>query len=139
MDLPTLSWAVHRLNGVCAPVNAAFTERELAEQLERAKAKVLFTVRPLLAVALQAAKRCGIPERRVYLCDMYDRQESTKCPGFTTISDLLAKGASAPKIDLLKWTPGQSKRQIAFLSHSSGTSGHPVCALPIHSSMAQLI
>ncbi|KAM5353379.1 hypothetical protein ACJ41O_000029 [Fusarium nematophilum] len=55
--------------------------------------------------------------------------------GLMTIGDLLAKGATAPDIEDLKWARGRSKQQIAFLSHSSGTSGPPKVAMITHANI----
>ncbi|KAF4466755.1 4-coumarate-- ligase-like 7 [Fusarium albosuccineum] len=125
IDIPTLTWAVHRLNGVCAPVNSAFTSWELAQQLQKTSVKVLFTVLPLLEVAKEAAKQCGIPEHRIYVCEMHGIDQPTSNRDFLTIGDILAKGKTAPELEALQWAPGRSQQQVAFLSHSSGTSGAP--------------
>lgn len=46
---------------------------------------------------------------------------------FKTVGQLIADGARLPKLEELKWTKGQGKRQTAYLCYSSGTSGLPVC------------
>jgi len=127
VDISTLTWAVHRINGATQPVSAIFNEKELAEQLRNSKAKVIFTVLPLLETSLKAAKMCSIPEKRVYICDMPGDGPSP----LITLSQLLARGGSLPPLEPMKWSPGQSKRQVAIISHSSGTSGVPVSRLPL--------
>ncbi|KAJ3543463.1 hypothetical protein NM208_g3566 [Fusarium decemcellulare] len=135
IDIPTLTWAVHRLNGVCAPVNSAFTSWELAQQLQKSSVKVLFTVLPLLEVAKEAAKQCGIPEHRIYVCEMHGVDHPTRNRDLLTIGDILAKGKTAPELEELQWAPGRSQQQVAFLSHSSGTSGAPKVAMITHANL----
>ena len=40
----TLAYAVHRLNGIATPANAAYSASELEFQLKSSGAKALFTV-----------------------------------------------------------------------------------------------
>jgi acyl-CoA synthetase (AMP-forming)/AMP-acid ligase II len=43
-----------------------------------------------------------------------------------TLDQLIQQGKSLPKVQKLKWSPGQGARTAAFLCYSSGTSGLPV-------------
>jgi acyl-CoA synthetase (AMP-forming)/AMP-acid ligase II len=115
---------------VLAPVSAAYNEVELATLLMKSKAKAIFTVVPLLAIARKAADLCNIPQKHVYVSDLPG--ESVMPLGTTTLAQLLERGQQLPALDSLKWTPGQSERQTAFLSHSSGTSGLPKLAAVSH-------
>jgi long-subunit acyl-CoA synthetase (AMP-forming) len=65
IEIMTLSWALHRLNGVSSPANAAYSADELCFQLTNSGSKVLFTVMPLLDVALKAAAKANIPQNRI--------------------------------------------------------------------------
>ncbi len=127
----TLTWAIHRNNGVSSPANAAYSADELRHQLTNAGAKCLFTVEPLLPVALDAAKRAGIPKERVYICELPDQALGGAKPtkGFKTVTQLIKEGSSLPELEPLKWSKGQGTRQTAFLCYSSGTSGLPVSLL----------
>ncbi len=44
IDSMTLAYAVHRLDGVVSPANAAYSASELEFQLKNSRAKALFTV-----------------------------------------------------------------------------------------------
>lgn len=44
IDTMTLAYAIHRLNGIATPANAAYSAPELEFQLKSSGAKVLFTV-----------------------------------------------------------------------------------------------
>ena len=121
----SLSWAIHRINGVSSPANAAYNADELRHQLTNSGAKVLFTVMPLLQTALEAAAKANIPKEKVYICEMPNDPPIPK--EFKTLSQLIKEGESLPEIEPIKWTKGQGARQTAFLCYSSGTSGLPVC------------
>lgn len=120
----TLSWAIHRLNGVSSPANAAYNADELRHQLTNSGAKILFTVLPLLPVALEAADKAKIPRNKVYIVEMPGDKNVPQ--EFKTLNQLLKEGESAPELEPVKWTKGQGARQTAFLCYSSGTSGLPV-------------
>lgn len=81
---------------------------------------------PALDTALEAAKASGIPKERVYILDMPKQFSGDKTVPFKTVNQLVIEGARLPKLEPLKWSPGQGKRQTAFLCYSSGTSGLPV-------------
>ncbi|RVX69135.1 hypothetical protein B0A52_06849 [Exophiala mesophila] len=123
IDIMTLSWAIHRLNGVSSPANAAYNADELRHQLTNSGAKILFTVLPLLPVALEAAEKANISKDKIYIVEMPGDKNVPK--GFKTLNQLLQEGESAPELEPIKWTKGQGARQTAFLCYSSGTSGLP--------------
>ena len=129
----TLNWAIHRNNGVSSPANAAYSADELRHQLTNAGAKSLFTVIPLLPVALDAAAKAGIPKERVYICELPDQALGGAQPakGFKTLTQLIKEGSSLPEIEPIKWSTGQGSRQTAFLCYSSGTSGLPVSSVSL--------
>ncbi|OQV03944.1 AMP-binding enzyme domain-containing protein isoform 1 [Cladophialophora immunda] len=123
IDIMTLNWAIHRLNGISAPANAAFNADELSYQLTNSGSKVLFTVMPLLQTALDAAAKSNIPRKNVYICEMPNDPPIPK--EFKTLSQLTKQGKSLPELEPIKWEKGQGARQTAFLCYSSGTSGLP--------------
>jgi acyl-CoA synthetase (AMP-forming)/AMP-acid ligase II len=123
VDIMTLSWAIHRLNGVSSPANAAYSAEELNYQLTNSGCQCLFTVLPLLDTALKAAEKAKIPRSKVYICEMPGDKDYP--PEFKRLSQLTKAGESLPEVEPLKWTKGQGARQTAFLCYSSGTSGLP--------------
>jgi acyl-CoA synthetase (AMP-forming)/AMP-acid ligase II len=124
----TLTWAIHRLNGVSSPANAAYSADELRHQLTNSGATCLFTVAPLLSTALEAAAIAGIPKERIYICDLPDEAtgDATASSEFKTLTQLIKEGSSLPELEPIRWPKGQGARQTAFLCYSSGTSGLPV-------------
>lgn len=124
----TLNWAIHRLNGISSPANAAYSVEELMHQLNDSGATALFTCLPLLPVALDAASKAGIPKKRIYICELPEQaQGGLKADDeFKTLGQLINDGSSLPALEPIKWGAGQGARQTAFLCYSSGTSGLPV-------------
>jgi long-subunit acyl-CoA synthetase (AMP-forming) len=128
----TLAYAVHRLNGILTPANAAYSAPELEYQLKSAGAKALFTCIPLLETSLQAAKTIGIPNKHVYILEMPKEITGGKSVPFQSVDDLIVKGRKLDRLESLKWEKGQGAKQTAFLCYSSGTSGLPVRMLPLY-------
>ncbi|KAG4413272.1 hypothetical protein IFR04_013591 [Cadophora malorum] len=125
VDSMTLAYAVHRLNGIATPANAAYSASELEFQLKSSGAKALFTCIPLLETSLQAAKAVGIPKERVYILELPKELSGDKPVPFKTASQLIEAGSKLPTLEALKWEKGQGAKQTAYLCYSSGTSGLP--------------
>jgi ribosome assembly protein SQT1 len=127
----TISWAIHRLNGISCPASAAYTAPELAFQLKNSGAKCIFTCAALLPIACKAAEIASIPANRIYLCPVAQSSASRKeaSTEMKTLDDLISKGKLLPALENMRWTAGQGKRQTAFICYSSGTSGLPVRTL----------
>ena len=117
---------MHRLSGIVTPASAAYSASELEHQLRTSTAKALFTCVPLLDAALQAADAVSLPRDKVFLLPV-PGDTPDKRKGFVTVDDLADEGKSLPPLKPLVWVKGQGKRQTAYLSYSSGTSGLPVC------------
>jgi acyl-CoA synthetase (AMP-forming)/AMP-acid ligase II len=120
----SLNWAIHRVNGISSPANAAYSVEELRHQLVFSGCKALFTVKSLLPIALQAAAQANLPKDRIYICEMPG--DNDQKPEYKTVSQLIENGKRLPELDPIRWSPGQGARQTAFLCYSSGTSGLPV-------------
>jgi acyl-CoA synthetase (AMP-forming)/AMP-acid ligase II len=122
-----LAWATHRLGGVQSPANAQYSVDEVVYQLKDSEAKCIFTCIPLLQATIEAAVKVGIPKNRIYILEMPAvLLGGAKAEGFTTLSDLVARGKKLPELEPLKWSKGEGARRAAFLCYSSGTSGLPV-------------
>lgn len=131
IDIMTLNWAIHRVNGISSPANAAYSVDELRHQLVFSGCKALFTVMPLLPIALEAAEKANLPKDRIYICEMpHDRQ--TPAP-YKTLSQLVESGQRGSALEPIRWKRGQGERQTAFLCYSSGTSGLPVSVCQLES------
>ncbi|KAF1836354.1 phenylacetyl-CoA ligase-like protein [Decorospora gaudefroyi] len=126
LDTLPLAWATHRLGGIQTPANAAYSAAELEYQLKNSGAKALFTCVPLLETAREAAKKCDIPENRIYILDVPESLTGKSKPhGLKTVDDFVREGAKLDRLEPLKWEAGDGARRSAFLCYSSGTSGLP--------------
>ncbi|KAJ6437386.1 phenylacetyl- ligase protein [Purpureocillium lavendulum] len=124
---PVLAWAIHRLNGVVAPVNVAFTASELAYQLKDSAARCIFTDPSHLDIAREAAEQAGIPDFKVFLIPVPG--DKTRITGgvqsLLSVEDLVNAGGRLPPLPQAKWQKGRGRTQPAYLCYSSGTSGPP--------------
>ncbi|KAI9715074.1 MAG: hypothetical protein M1812_006192 [Candelaria pacifica] len=127
IDTLTLAWATHRLSGISSPANAAYSLAELEHQLRDSGSRVLFTNAPLLPIALEAARKVGIPKDRIYLLELPNEATGGQAipKGYRTVDDLIQEGERLPRLEGLRWKRGQGAKQTAFLCYSSGTSGLP--------------
>lgn len=125
IDVMTLNWAIHRLNGISSPANAAYSADELNHQLSNSGSQAVFTVLPLLETTLAGAKKAGLDRSRVYLLPLPGDDQSKYPKDLKTFHQLLEAGKKLPELEAVKWEKGQGAKQTAFLCYSSGTSGLP--------------
>ncbi|PSR80534.1 4-coumarate-CoA ligase [Coniella lustricola] len=129
IDFMTVSHAILRLNGVVSPYNI----EELTHQLRTSRCKALFTVAPLLPVAVPAANAAGISRDRIFIIEMTADQSLVETRlGFKTVEQLLQRGEILKELPPILWEQGQGARQTAFLCYSSGTSGLPKAVMISH-------
>ncbi|KAI1921799.1 hypothetical protein LOZ12_002136 [Ophidiomyces ophidiicola] len=127
IDFLVLCWAIHRCGGIASPANAMYSTDELTYQLKDSGSRSLFTCIPSLPAALEAAAKANIPRNRIYILDLPARFAGPEkgLEGMKTLENLITEGYSLPKLEKLRFSPGQAARQTAFLCYSSGTSGLP--------------
>jgi acyl-CoA synthetase (AMP-forming)/AMP-acid ligase II len=111
-NLPEFPLALHaglRAGGVVTPASPLFTVGELADQLRRARARVLVTAAgPLAEVATAAAAEAGVEDVLVL----------GEAPGLTPFAELMG-GDGEPPVE--RPAPGDA----AVMLPSSGTTGLP--------------
>ncbi|KAF2200023.1 4-coumarate-CoA ligase-like protein [Delitschia confertaspora ATCC 74209] len=124
IDTPAITWGCHWAGGILSPANPGYTVDELAFQLKDSGAKALVTQMPFIKVAMEAAKRVGIPENRVIV--MGDgRDSSGAVKHFTSIRNISGT-------QRYRRTKMKSNEDLAFLVYSSGTTGHPKGVMLTH-------
>ncbi|PNP82033.1 hypothetical protein FNYG_04594 [Fusarium nygamai] len=122
IDYVPLTHALHRLNAIVSPANAAYSASELTHQLRSTSAKVLFTCVSLLPVALEAAAVANVSKDHIFILDMPDQINNSS---FVALSTLIDEGRRLHALPPLRWIKEQGKRQVAYICFSSGTSGLP--------------
>lgn len=100
-----------------SPANPAYTIDELAFQLKNSGAKALATQVSVLPVAVEAAKRVGIPADRIILLGD-QRDPNGQYKHFSSVRNI----SRATRYRRSKITP---ESDLAFLVYSSGTTGVP--------------
>ncbi|KAF9906980.1 hypothetical protein BX616_000556 [Lobosporangium transversale] len=107
------------LGGIATTVNPGYTANELAYHLEDSGASIIVTHPELLPVAIEGAKKVGLPLSKIFL---YGNKEvdgfkpySATFPPENTVEDLLAPVAELKGKD--------ATETIALICYSSGTTG----------------
>ncbi|REJ05833.1 4-coumarate--CoA ligase family protein [Microbacterium bovistercoris] len=120
-NIPAFAIVFHgilRAGATATTINSLYTAEEIGNQLEDAGAEWLITVSPMLAGAMAAAERRGIPAEQVIVLDGAE--------GHPNLRDLLGEGNAAPEVAFDPAT------HIAVLPYSSGTTGRPKGVMLTH-------
>lgn len=116
IDTPVLNLGLHWAAGTASPANPTYTTEELARQLGDCGARLIATQAAYLDAVLAAARQVGLTEKDVIL--LGDERRA----GFRHWRDIAREGEgemgiAKPAID--------SKKDVAYLVYSSGTTGLP--------------
>ncbi|KAF9502460.1 phenylacetyl-CoA ligase [Pleurotus eryngii] len=138
-DYPICVWATHTLGAIITPANPGYTADELVHQLRTTKATLIFVHSDALGTVLTAARRARIPEDRIVL--LHNPQKPIVPHGAENVNDLVTFGLGHDtKYMEKRFKKGESKRHLAFLSFSSGTTGKPkAVSIPHYSVIANII
>lgn len=90
------------------------------------QSKFVITIDDILPVALEAARKIGIPEENIILLPTPTPPSNPAPAHFARIDDLIKFGLACPtQFEERKLAPGEGKTKVAFLCMSSGTTGKP--------------
>ncbi|KAK3336227.1 hypothetical protein B0T19DRAFT_33157 [Cercophora scortea] len=118
IDTPVVTLGAIWAGGIVSPANPLYTVDELAFQLKDSGAKGLVTQVPFLKIAVEAARKAGIPNNRIIL--LGDRRDD---PGrFEHFSGIRQK---SPKGQYVQAKISNPDEDLVFLVYSSGTTGLP--------------
>ena len=111
-----------RSGATATTINALFTAKDIVKQLTDSKAKMLVTVKPLMAQAQEAAAAVGMADSDLVVLD----GEGHDIDGHPNAADLMNPGLPAPDVS---FAPSS---HLAVLPYSSGTTGNPKGVMLTH-------
>lgn len=118
--LPMLFYGVIAAGGVYSAASASFTASELERQIKQGSSNLVFCSEDAREVAVEAARRCGVPLSRVVVI--------TSSPSWSMVSleDEVSVLPSKGKLDWKRITDREElENSLICLLYSSGTTGIP--------------
>ena len=121
LEYPNLFLGALAMGGVVSTCNPTFTTDELAFQFKNSRSKIVATIPGLLPTVEPAAKKANV--KQIIVIDDSDQ----KHPDFISYRSLLQDTGSQFQIAGV-----DSKKEIAVLPYSSGTTGFPKGVMLTH-------
>ncbi|KAK5400870.1 hypothetical protein LTR06_011181 [Exophiala xenobiotica] len=118
IDIPAVMLGTLLAGGTFSPANPGYTVTELANQLADSHPKAIATQYRSLSVAKQALQKVGMPRLPGLLLGA-ERDPSSQVLHFTELKSSSSTSNTSTPIKI------KPKTEVAFLVHSSGTTGKP--------------
>ena len=117
---PVAMHATLRVGGKVSGASPAYNVEEMTYALQKANAKFLMTHPTSMEVAIESAKKAGIPKENIFLLE-------GELEGFKNVKQLVEEGKSErEQVPYYTIPKGKTNFDICgFLSFSSGTTGLP--------------
>lgn len=133
LDYSVLIWAIHRIGGICLMLHATNSVTELENHMQVTGCKVLFTCAPLMPTSLKVFEQIQAHSSRLYLVDLPKQLtgDLQQLSHVKTLSQLIKDGIDLEPIESLHWAERESRKRVAFLCSTSGTSGTQVPSMDI--------
>ncbi|KAK0118804.1 hypothetical protein ONS95_007684 [Cadophora gregata] len=123
---PILFLGIIAAGGIFAGTNPSYTQFELEHHIKTAKTAFFITEPEMLENAVAAAKKCGIPESKVWIFDVLEQPVPKE---YRSWKELLRHGQK----DWVRFDDEKtSKETTAARLFSSGTTGLPKAAVLSH-------
>ncbi|KAL4884488.1 hypothetical protein BJY04DRAFT_225678 [Aspergillus karnatakaensis] len=133
MDFVPLSWAIHRIGGICLVLHPTSSAAEIESLMKQARCKALFTCRDLLPNSQAVFNALQLDSSKLFLLDLPgEEQTKTTEKDIVTAAQLVADGEQLPSIEKVGLQSGESSRRVAYLCPTSGTSGYQKLAQITH-------
>ncbi|EHK97744.1 putative 4-coumarate--CoA ligase 2 [Glarea lozoyensis 74030] len=123
IDYVPLTWAIHRLGGICLLLHPTSSASELETLMRKANCKAVFTCKPLMAQCQAAFTAINGDPSNIFLVELPLPEEQPVKISNTTISQLIADGEGLPDLQPLDLQDFDSKERLAYFCPTSGTSG----------------
>ncbi|RDW80797.1 acetyl-CoA synthetase-like protein [Coleophoma crateriformis] len=121
IDYVPLTWAIHRLGGICLLLHPTSSAAELETLMRKANCKAMFTCKALLKPCQDAFTAMNGDPSSIFMLEL--PEEPPISVSNKTVSQLIAEGEHSPDLQPLNLDGFKSKERLAYLCPTSGTSG----------------
>ncbi|RLN79819.1 hypothetical protein BBJ28_00013959 [Nothophytophthora sp. Chile5] len=119
LEYPVVFLALNRLGAICSPSSPMFNGKELADQIEIAKATAVIGHKIFGDVVVEGAALGGIKPHQVYLFGQGEASVPAETIEYVLEQHLIAKKLPFPNL------PPMDPTNVVALPFSSGTTGRP--------------